>query len=87
MRRWRRSGRAGRGIHDCDGVVIVARFLDVCVVRSECLRVVVVGAISLLLRALLLFFVELALVLLVFGYAGLRYVSYLVSHPLRTVKN
>ena len=80
MRRWRGSGRAGRGIHDCDGVVIVARFLDVCVVGSERLRVVVVGAISLLLRALLFLLVELSLVLLVFGYAGLRYVSWLATH-------
>jgi hypothetical protein len=75
MRCWGRSGRAGRSIHDCDGVVMIASFFDVCIVRSERLRVVVVGAISLLLRALLLLFVEFTLVLLVFGYAGLRYVS------------
>ena len=42
---------------------------------SDGLRVVVVGAVSLLLRALLLLFVEFALVLLVFGYAGLPCVS------------
>lgn len=71
MRRWWRSGCARRGIHDCDGVAIVARVFDICVVGRECLRVVVVGAVPLLLRTLLLLFVEFALVLLVFGYAGL----------------
>jgi hypothetical protein len=75
MRRWRRSGRARRGIYDCDGVFIIARIFDVCVVGSKRLRVVVVRAVSFLLRTLLLFFVELALVLLVFGYTGLCYVS------------
>jgi hypothetical protein len=75
MRRWRRRGRARRGIDDRDSVALVARIFDVCVVGRECLRVVMVGAVSLLLRALLLLFVEFALVLLVFGYTGLCYVS------------
>jgi hypothetical protein len=75
MRRWRRRGRARRGIDDGDGVALVARIFDVCVVGRECLRVVMIGAVSLLLRALLLLFVEFALVLLVFGYTGLCYAS------------
>lgn len=65
----RRSGCARGRIDERDGVVCFGRILDVGVVRSQGLRIVVV----LLLLALgLLLFVELALVLLVFRYAGLQ---------------
>lgn len=64
--RW--SGRSRRGVDNCDGIVVVARVLNIGVVRGvERLRVVLL---VLFIRFLLL--VEFALVLLVFCYAGLQ---------------
>jgi hypothetical protein len=71
MRRWRWCWSARRGIDDGECVVVFAYIFDVCVVWSEGLRVVVLVLLLLLPFGFLLF-VELALVLLVFGYAGLR---------------
>lgn len=64
-RRWGR--RAGRRIDERNGIVDFVCVLDIGVVRSKGLRVVL-----LLLTLGLLLFVQLALVLLVFRYAGLQ---------------
>jgi hypothetical protein len=71
MRRWRWSRGARRGIDNGDRIAIVARIFDVCVIRSNGLRVVVLVLLLLLSFGLLLL-VELALVLLVLGYTGLH---------------
>jgi hypothetical protein len=71
----RRSGSAGRGVDESDGVG-VRGVLGVCVVGGQCLRVVVVVVVVIVvvvvvvvlgLALWLLFLVELALVLLVLG--------------------
>lgn len=61
------GGRAGRRIDDGNSVVCFGRILNVGVVWSKRLRVVL-----LLLALGLLLLVQLALVLLVFRYAGLQ---------------
>lgn len=67
---WRRSGGARRRINKSDGIVGFGDVLDVCIVRRECLRVVLLSAVFLLVLSFrLLLFVEFALILLVFCYA------------------
>jgi hypothetical protein len=74
--RW--GGCARWRIDKRNGVVCVGRFFSVGIVRCECLRIVVVATIPLLLLLLLLLalglllLVQLALVFLVFRYAGLQ---------------
>ena len=72
-------GCARRGIDERNGAVCFSRILDMGVVRREGLRIIVVIVVAfLLLLALgLLFLVQLALVLLIFRYAGLRGVGQL----------
>lgn len=67
MRGRRRGGGARGRIDNCNGVVCFSRILDVGVVWSESL-----GVVLLLLTLGLLLLVQLALVLLVFRYAGLQ---------------
>jgi hypothetical protein len=81
MRRWWWSRGARRGIDDGNRVAILARVFDVRVMRSEGLRVAVL-ALLLLLSLGLLLFVKLALILLIFRYAGLHD----VGQPRRCMK-
>lgn len=77
MRRGWRGGCARRGIDKCNGIVRVGRIFDVCGVRGEGLRVILLRAVFLLVLTLgLLLLVEFALVLLVFCDAGrVRFVA------------
>jgi hypothetical protein len=74
MRCWRWSRSSRWGIDDGNRVVTLARIFDVGVMRSKRLQVVVLVLLLLLSFGFLLL-VELALVLLVFGYAGLHNVG------------
>lgn len=69
-RRWCRRTRWG--IDNGEGVVRVGRIFDMCIVWSERLRVVLLGAVFLLVLTFwFLLFVQLALIFLVFRDAGL----------------
>lgn len=72
----RRGGGARGRIDERNGVVCFSRILDVGIVRSKGLRVVLGTIVAILLLAFgLLFLVQLALILLVFRYAGLQGLS------------
>lgn len=64
------SGGTRGGINNGNGIVCLGDILDICIVRRECLRVILLSAVLLLMLPFSLFlFIELALVFLVFCYA------------------